>query len=149
MLKPLAKLSDLVTDAELKNCHNIICPEYELNEFVALYRETSGIETIQNQTISEMLLKKLLKNTAWKSLGVSVAHIIAAKPHSAYVERLISYYNIMKTSKRSSLSPDVLNNALYIKFNMSTVSQFNPLPAIIQWLKQRNRHSKSNFTIIF
>jgi len=48
----------------------------------------------------------------------------------------------MKTSKRSSLSPDVLNNALYIKFNMSTVSQFNPLPAVIQWLKQRNRHSK-------
>lgn len=55
---------------------------------------------------------------------------------------MISYYNIIKTSKRSSLSPDVLNNALYIKFNMSTVSQFNPLPAVIQWLKRRNRHSK-------
>jgi len=40
----------------------------------------------------------------------------------------------MKTSKskRNSSSPDVLNNALYIKFNMSTVSQFNPLPAVIQ-----------------
>jgi len=51
MLKPLAKLSDLVTDAELKNCHKIICPDYELNEFVASYR----IEAIQNQTISEIL----------------------------------------------------------------------------------------------
>jgi len=68
MLKPLAKLSDLVTDSELKNCHKIICPDYELNEFVASYREASSIEIIQNQTISEMLLK----NAAWKSLSVSV-----------------------------------------------------------------------------
>jgi hypothetical protein len=50
----------------------MICPDYELNEFVASYREASDIETIQNQAIFEMLLKKLLKNTAWKSLSVSV-----------------------------------------------------------------------------
>lgn len=57
----MAKLSDLVTDAELKNCHKIICPDYKLNEFVASYREDSNNEITQNQTISEMLLKKIIK----------------------------------------------------------------------------------------
>lgn len=71
-LKPLTKMSDLVTNEELKDCHKTICPDYELNDFVASYREASSLELIKNQHISEMLLKTLLKNEAWKSLSVSV-----------------------------------------------------------------------------
>jgi len=57
MLKPSDKLSDLVIGDEIKNCHKNIYPDYEFNEFVASYCEVNAVETIQNQTISEMILK--------------------------------------------------------------------------------------------
>jgi hypothetical protein len=68
--------------------------------------------------------------------------IFVAKPHSAEVERLISCYNIMKTS-RSSLSPDTIKNSLYIQFNMVTVNNFNPQPAVLIWLNKKDKHTKA------
>lgn len=43
MLKSLIKISGSTIDNELKDCYKIICFDYELNDFVASYREaTSG-----------------------------------------------------------------------------------------------------------
>lgn len=50
----------------------------------------------------------------------------------------------MKTSKKSSLFPDLLKDSLRIKFNMNTISNFNTSTAVIQWLKMKNRHNKIN-----
>jgi len=61
------------------------------------------------------------------------------KPHSADVERLISYYNIIKTSDRSQLSPDTIKDSLYIKLNMPTLSEFNPHNAVLKWLKAKKK----------
>lgn len=47
--------------------------------------------------------------------------IIAVKPHSADVERLISYYNIIKTQMRSTLSHKTIQDSLYIKINVPFV----------------------------
>ena len=63
-----------------------------------------------------------------------MVRILAAKPHSADVERIISYYNVLKTCKRSSLSPETIKNSLYIKMNMSVVAEFDPQPAVLKWL---------------
>ncbi|VVC43993.1 Hypothetical protein CINCED_3A018482 [Cinara cedri] len=41
-----------------------------------------------------------------------LACILSAKPHSTDVDRLIFYYNLLKTATRSSLSPTVINNYL-------------------------------------
>jgi hypothetical protein len=64
--------------------------------------------------------------------------IFTAKPHSADVERLISYYNIMKTSRRSSLSPETIKNCLYIRVNMVSVNNINPQPAVLIWLNKKD-----------
>jgi len=64
------------------------------------------------------------------------------KPHSADVERLISYYNVIKTADRSQLSPDTIKDSLYIKLNMPTLSEFNPHNAVLEWLKAKKRHNK-------
>lgn len=66
--------------------------------------------------------------------------IVAEKPHSADTYWFRNTYNIMRTSIRSSL--DVLKYTLYIKFNMNTMSHFNPIADVIQWLKLKNQHSK-------
>jgi len=78
------------------------------------------------------ILKMLLSNEFWISLSTAVARIIAAKPYSAHVERIISYYNILKTYKRSSLSPETIKNSLYIKINMPVVAEFDPQSVVLK-----------------
>ncbi|KAF0716055.1 Uncharacterized protein FWK35_00033028 [Aphis craccivora] len=73
---------------------------------------------------------------------LDLARILADKPHSADVERLISYYNVLKTCGRSSLIPETIKNSLYIKLNMCNVSKFDPHSAVIKWLSDKNRHNK-------
>lgn len=141
-LKPLATISEHTTDEELSKCHGLICSDFELVEFVTSYREVSCVQNFKNKKISKDMLKMLLSNECWKSLSTAVARIIAAKPHSADVERIISYYNVLKTCKRSSLSPETIKNSLYIKINMPVVAEFDPQPAVLKWLNSKNRHSK-------
>lgn len=88
----------------------------------------------------------LLSNECWISLSTAVARIIAAKPHSADVERMISYYNVLKTCKRSSLSPETIKNSLYIKINMPVVAEFDPQPAVLKWLNSKKKAFKSSST---
>lgn len=59
------------------------------------------------------------------------------KPHSVDVETLISFYNVIKTADRSQLSPNIIKYSLYIKLNMSTLSEFNPHNAVQEWLKAK------------
>jgi len=68
--------------------------------------------------------------------------LLAAKPHSADVERLISYYNVLKTLGRSSLLPNTIKDCLYVKLNIPSVSEYNPKEALLLWLNEKQRHSK-------
>ncbi|XP_025423121.1 LOW QUALITY PROTEIN: zinc finger protein 862-like, partial [Sipha flava] len=141
-LKVLEKVSDAVSDEELQKAHQVICPDFELADFVTSYKEAAGISSIKDKQLSSDLLKSLLSNDSWKPLSTAVARILSAKPHSADVERLISYYNLLKTATRSSLSPTVINDSLYVKINMPALDEFDPQPAVFNWLNKKKRHSK-------
>lgn len=58
-LKPLACFSESITDEELKMCHNRICPDFELIDFVTSYKEACCISQIKDKRISKDLLKTL------------------------------------------------------------------------------------------
>lgn len=72
LLKPLERISGTVTDDELKQCHNIVCPDFELIDFVTSYREASGVSQIAEKKINVELLQGLLKNEMWKPLSMAV-----------------------------------------------------------------------------
>lgn len=42
------------------------------------------------------------------------------------------------------MSPETIKDSLYIQINMSTVNNFNPLPAVLIWLNTKDRHSKKH-----
>lgn len=72
-LKPLGCLSESITDEDLKICHNKICPDFELLDFVTSYKEACCIPELKNKRISKELLKTLLNNyEGWKPLVISV-----------------------------------------------------------------------------
>jgi len=83
-----------------------------------------------------------IQNNYYKLKYFLQGRLLAAKPHSADVERLISYYNVLKTSGRSSLSPNTIKDCLYVKLNMPSVSEYNPKEAVLLWLNEKQRHSK-------
>jgi len=70
-LKPLREFSEFVTPDKLKKCHRLICPDYQLIDFVASYQEACTIEELKGH-ISINILKIVLKNESWKSLSTSL-----------------------------------------------------------------------------
>uniref|UniRef100_A0A2S2N7C5 Uncharacterized protein n=1 Tax=Schizaphis graminum TaxID=13262 RepID=A0A2S2N7C5_SCHGA len=78
----------------------------------------------------------------FKRIQIKRARILAIKPHSADVERLISYYNILKSHHRSSLSPETIKNCLHVKINMCTLSEFDPCEAVLYWLNLKKGMTK-------
>lgn len=79
-LKPLACLSESITDEELKICHDKICPDFELLDFVTSYKEACCIPQLRNKRISKEVLKTLLNNyEGWKPLVISVVCFVSLK----------------------------------------------------------------------
>ena len=58
----------------------------------------------------------------------------------AVVERGFSHMNIVKSSTRTLLGNDILNNLLEIKLNGPSIKEFSPDEAIIHWLDTGNQH---------
>ena len=80
------------------------------------------------------------------SLALTLSRILVCKPQSADCERLISAYNRLKTDARSSLTGEVVNDYLYILMNMPPIVQtvqFDPRPAVLYWLSDKERRHKS------
>lgn len=72
-LKPLACLSESISDDNLKICHDKICPDFELLDFVTSCKEACCIPQLRNKKISKDVLKTLLNNyEGWKPLVISV-----------------------------------------------------------------------------
>ena len=104
-----------VSDSELCNCHQIVCPDKDLRVYADDYRsaayvvrrsldkqfsDNAGSKSQQMNLTSTFQL--LMKLPGFDVLKTSMARVIAARPHSADVERLISYYNPLKTPDRCS-----------------------------------------------
>ena len=96
-LQPLQKLNANISDDELRRCHSALLSDMPLKDFVCAYKEAAKSIEQQDLTVRQLLVKTL-KNQQWKCLSIALARVIAAKPHSADVERLISSYNCLKTN---------------------------------------------------
>lgn len=73
-LKVLEKLSDVVSDEELQKAHQVICPDFELADFVTSYKEAAGIPYIKDKQLSSNLLKSLSSNDSWKPLSTAMVN---------------------------------------------------------------------------
>ena len=60
------------------------------------------------------------------------------------VERIISSYNLIKTTDRSSLSSDTLKDNLVVCHNIPCVAQFDVRPVVEEWNKCIQRKPRQN-----
>lgn len=90
------------------------------------------------------ILKLSLSNEAWLPISLALARVLAAKPHSCDVERLVSAYNILKDDDRCSLNARTIDAHLHIRVNMPVLSKFDVRPAVRAWFANADRRSRQS-----
>ena len=66
--------------------------------------------------------------------------LFTVSPSTASCERVFSRMNLIKTSLRTRLTQENLQNQMRIVVNGSSFQEFDPDPSVMQWLKSANRH---------
>ena len=125
-------------EEDLRKLHAAIVPDQTLADFAQSCLEV-GQMTELNNSDPRLLLKAIIGDKSMKSLHVALARIIAAKPQSADVERLISTYNKIKTDGRSSISPETLCKYMFIAINMPDLASFDFRSPAMLWLEKKRR----------
>jgi len=85
------------------------------------------------------LVQYLSGSNEINNISILLARVIAAKPHSADVERLISKSHILKSINRQILHIETENEYICIHFNMPALQNWVLRPAIQIWLNQNER----------
>jgi len=67
--------------------------------------------------------------------------VLSAAPHFVVVERAVSHYNISRTYKRLSMSLQAVNDRLLIALNGNGTGQFDPRPAVANFLCSKQRRN--------
>lgn len=140
----LKKFIEFDESADLKKVHDFIAKDLSLVDLDLEFSEMIGLDVktaFHNKTPHE-ILKSLLVMKNYPVLTTIFARIIAAKPNSADVERLISCNNILKSPARTSFSMSAESWYLYIYFNMPPLDKWDPRPAIVKWLDAKKRRHK-------
>ena len=94
------------------------------------------IEDFRKLSLRERF-QRFVQSDQLPNLKIAFARILAAKPHSADVERLISCSVALKSSGRSLMLLDNKNLNLYVHYNMPLLDQWDPKPAVMSWMNER------------
>ena len=54
-------------------------------------------------------------------------------------ERVISHYNQIKTDHKSNILEETINNRLFVSLNGVGTANYDPRPAVIEFLKKKER----------
>ena len=129
VLKPSVTLSP---KADLKEVHNVLCKDLDLEDLDQEYDDILHHDDVENFRMKKLseLIHILSASEFYRTVTIALSQILAAKPHSADVERLISCNNILKTPGRSSMELDTANLFLYVHYNIQTLSEWDPRPAL-------------------
>jgi hypothetical protein len=106
------------------------------------YTELADNPVLQKCTPREIMQKLGGMGDQYMTFRTALARVVAAKPHSADVERLISVYNKLKTPDRAALSSKTISNYLHVSQNMCDVDDFNPSDAALLWMQNKDRRSR-------
>lgn len=136
LLKPFACLQ---SEANLGEVHKVLGSDMDLSQFAMEYEEILLLENIgglQTSTLGEKV-RYLSSTEDYRNVATLLARILAAKPHSADVERVISTSTALKSAGRNLLSVEVENNYLYVHHNMPPLMEWDPRMAVDHWMKKR------------
>jgi hypothetical protein len=136
LLKPFVNLQQSV---DLKEVHKQFFKDLDLMELCMEYDDVLSMEDIEHfrKLSLRERFQRFVQSEELPNLKVAFARILAAKPHSADVERLISCSVALKSSGRSRMLLETENLNLYVHYNMPSLDQWDPKPAVMSWMNER------------
>ena len=145
-------LAFTATEDDIRRVRQTVSPDVDLALLADAYKD---VQLLHQTTKSTAKLRDFLPTLCNKSenigqddcevtsLAITLSHILVCKPQSADCERLISAYNHLKTDARPTLECKTINDYLYILLNMPPLAQYDPRPAILYWLQDKQRRQKA------
>ena len=128
-------------NVNLRAVHNAICNDLDLAELSIEFHELSDNKDISTSKLCQVVKRLASANDAYPNMLTVCSRILAAKPHSADVERCISSNNLLKTALRASLHISTENLYLFIHHNMPPTTEWDPRPAVLKWLQTPRRQT--------
>jgi len=104
-IKPLAEISSSASVEELKMCHYFVIPDLNQDSFILEYYETAEFLNRNKCETALASLEKIINMCPdqFNTVKCALGRTLAAKPHSADVERSISKLNEIPNRIQSSL----------------------------------------------
>ena len=127
---------------KVKAIHQRILPDVELREVSQSLKNVADVIKGKEADCNQFQLMKqliLMNEEDYKATITALARIVAAKPHSMDVERIVSSYNLVKSSDRSSLCGETIRDYLVVRHNMPCVANFDVRPAVQEWMTRTQR----------
>ena len=140
---PFVKITP--TEDETKEVHLGIAPDLDLANVASQYQDLQDCAEIQKADPFSMLQNMVQgARDEYSDVCVVLGCILACKPHSADCERVISLYNKIKSTCRSSFKCQTVSDYLYIHVNMPQLCDFDPKPAALRWMEEKDRWAREN-----
>ena len=80
------------------------------------------------------LVRFFARSDDYITVSTTLSRLLAAKPHSADVERLISASNMLKSPHRCRMTVATENLYQFVHYNMPPLYEWDPTPAVVHWL---------------
>lgn len=135
---------------DTKRVHKLFAKDLNLLQLNVEFFEISHDTNLIIELEKAANLSEKIKCLLYQNYPITVtilSRILAIKPSSADVERLISLNNTFKTSLRSSFEIMKENEIMYININMPVLERFNPRIATELFFKEKPRRYKASATI--
>ena len=89
---------------------------------------------------TSLKLRRLL-NASRGAMGLErlFSAILALVPHSMHTERIVSHYNTVVGDSKSCMKLENINLGLAISMNSDGMANFNPIPAVAEFLSVKDR----------
>lgn len=132
-------------NVNMREIHSAVGSDLDLAELSCEFTELANHTKVTSMKLPE-LVKHLASNgnaDLYRNVLIVMSRILAAKPHSADVERCISANNLLKTSLRASLKLDTENSYLFIHHNLPAAAEWDPRSSVLHWL-QTPRHEMTS-----
>lgn len=140
---PFIKLD--IINTNVAKMHELISPDLDVTALYLQFRELCGVEKLKQMNLQGLVshLKNSTHASSYTEVLTVLARILAATPHSADCERVISANNLLKTAIRNSFNIETENRYLHVHFNMPPVFEWQPRDAVVKWImkKERRHHN--------
>lgn len=139
VVQPFVQISK---DADIVEIHKLLCSDSDLQslslEYDDLIDDADNVPHMRKKTLRDLVVT-LSQSPDYTNVTKALSRLLAAKPHSADVERLISASNNLKSVSRSTMKLNTENMYLFIHYNMPVLTDWDPKPAIIHWMNNKCR----------